>query len=253
MKEKVNILNLQFEPFLGDKDRNLKKVAKLLKENKDFNPDVVILPEVWNIGLAYDKFSDEAEFIPDQTTMLLSGLAQENNTYIIAGSIIEKTFENQYFNTTLVFDRQGAFVGKYRKNHVFSHCGSEEAKYINSGDDICIIDIDGIKVGIAICYDIRFPELFRKMLKMGAQIFVVPAAFAKERIAQWNILNQARALENLAVLISCNQFGSSNIVSPYGEILASLPEGEGVLKYSLDTNIIIEARKHTPFIEDIKL
>lgn len=88
---------------------------------------------------------------------------------------------------------------------------------------------------------------------MGAQIFVVPAAFAKERIAQWNILNQARALENLAVLISCNQFGSSNIVSPYGEILASLPEGEGVLKYSLDTNIIIEAREHTPFIEDIKL
>lgn len=253
MKQQINILNLQFEPILSDKDKNFKKVARLLKENKDFKPDIVILPEVWNIGLAYDKFHDEAEFAFEQSSMLLSGLAQENNTYIIGGSIIEKTFENQYFNTTLVFDRKGTVIGQYRKNHLFSHCGSEEAKYLNSGNDVCVVDIEGIKVGIAICYDIRFPELFRKMLKIGAEIFIVPAAFTKERIVQWNILNQARALENLAVLISCNQFGFSNIISPYGEILAYLEEEDGVLKYTLDTDIIMKAREKTPFLNDVKL
>jgi len=250
MKDELKILSLQFEA-VNDKDKNLKKAAQLLGENSDFEPDVVILPEVWNVGSYYENFQKEAEIIPEQTTMLLSGLAESYNTNIIAGSIIEKTFDGKFYNTALVLDRNGAIIDKYRKIHLFSHCGSEEAKYLSGGNAPCVVEIDGIKFGVAICYDIRFPELFRKMIKDGAMIFAVPAAFPTERIEQWNILNQARALENLSALISCNQYGSSNYVSPYGKIISSSPQGECAVRNVINVREIVEARKNTPFLNDI--
>lgn len=252
MRDKIKVLNLQFEAVIGDKEKNLKRVAKLLKKNKDFKPDLVILPEVWNIGADYKNFQKEAELIPDITTMLLSGLAQEYNTNIIAGSIIEKTFENKYYNTSLVFDRTGAFVAKYRKKHLFNHCGSKEAEYLEKGDEVCVVELDGIKFGIALCYDIRFPEQFREMVKQGAEVFIIPAAFPQERIKQWKILNKARALENLSFVISSNQYGNSYVVSPYGKILEQLDKGEDVIKYILDIKVVDEARKNCPFLEDMQ-
>ena len=252
MRKTLNVLCLQFEPIFGDKDKNLKRVAKLFDENANFHPDVVILPEVWNIGTDYECFQKEAEFIPDQTTMLLSSLAENYNTYIIGGSIIEKTYDGKFYNTCLVFDKNGAVIAKYRKNHVFSHCSSQEGKYIQNGTESCVVDIAGIKFGIAICYDIRFPELFRKMVLQGAQVFAVPAAFPQERIEQWNILNQARALENLCMLISCNQYGNSNFVSPYGKILKTSSQKEEAIRNILQRDEILQARKNTPFLDDIK-
>ncbi len=251
MKRKLKILVLQFEAQ-EDKDKNLKKAAKLLDENSDFEPDITILPELWNVGIFYDKFRQEAEFIPDQTTMLLSGLAENYNTDIIGGSIVEKTFDNKFYNTSVVIEKNGAITTKYRKNHLFSHCGSLENKYLSAGDEICIFELENIKIGLGICYDIRFPELFRAMVKQGVEVFVVPAAFPQERIEQWNILNQARALENLAFLISCNQYGASNIVSPYGKLLQSTPKGDCALKYTLDIDEVLRARNSTPFLNDMK-
>ena len=252
MKNKLKILLLQFEA-VDNKDKNLKKAAKMLNENSDFGPDIVVLPELWNVGIFYDKFQKEAEFIPDETTMLLSGLAESYKTNIIGGSIVEKTIDNKFYNTSVVADKSGAIIAKYRKNHLFSHCGSLENKYLSAGDNICTFELEGIKFGLGICYDIRFPEHFRKMVKEGVMLFVVPAAFPQERIEQWNILNQARALENLSVLISCNQYGSSNIVSPYGKILKASTQGEFTLKYTVDIDEILNARKTTPFLNDMKV
>ncbi len=250
MKNKLKVLLLQFEAT-DDKDKNLKKTAQMLSENSDFEPDIVVLPELWNVGIFYDKFQKEAELIPDETTMLLSGLAESYKTNIIGGSIVEKTFDGKFYNTSVVIDKTGAVVARYRKNHLFSHCGSLENKYLAAGDETCTFELDGIKFGLGICYDIRFPEQFRKMVKEGVLVFVVPAAFPQERIEQWNILNQARALENLSVLVSCNQYGSSNIVSPYGKILKTSQEGECALKYTVDIDEIFNARKITPFLEDM--
>lgn len=251
MKNKLKILSLQFEA-VDDKDKNLKKAAKMLDENSDFEPDIVVLPELWNVGIFYDKFQKGAEFLPDETTMLLSGLAEGYNTNIIGGSIVEKTHDGKFYNTSVVFDKLGAIIAKYRKTHLFSHCGSLENKYLSAGDDICTFDLEGIKFGLGICYDIRFPELFRKMVKEGVMLFVVPAAFPQERIEQWNLLNQARALENLAVLISCNQYGASNTISPYGKILKTSSAGEVALKNIIDIEEIFNARNSTPFLNDMK-
>ncbi len=252
MKKELKILCLQFEPALGNKDKNQKTIAKMLKENADFEPDLVVLPEVWNIGLDYKHYQQDAEFIPAESTMLLSGLAANYQTNIIAGSIIEKTYDKRFFNTSLIINRDGAVISQYRKNYTFSHCGSKETEYVEKSDDITVIDIEGIKFGVAICYDIRFPEHFRKMVKLGAEIFIVPAAFPKERIFQWNILNQARALENQAFLISCNQFGASNIVSPYGEILRTTEKGEKATRNVIDISLITKARTEMPILNDLK-
>lgn len=251
MKKELKILSLQFEA-IEDKDKNLKTAARMLDENSDFKPDIVVFPELWNVGIFYEKFQKEAEFIPAQTTMLLSGLAENYNTNIIGGSIVEKTFDDKFFNTSIVLNRKGAVIANYRKNHLFSHCGSTENKYLNTGNKTCAFEIEGIKFGIAICYDIRFPELFRKMVKEGVQVFVVPAAFPQERIDQWNILNQARALENLAALVSCNQYGASNYISPYGKIVNSSQNGECAIRNIVNIQEIFEAREKTPFLNDMK-
>ena len=120
MTKNLKVLTLQFEAISGNKDKNLKTFAKLMKENGDFNPDLVVLPEVWNIGCDYKNFQKQAEFIPYDTTMLLSGIASKYNTNIIAGSIIEKTHDNKFFNTSLILNREGAVIGQYRKNYTFS-------------------------------------------------------------------------------------------------------------------------------------
>ena len=251
MKNELRILSLQFEA-VDNKEKNLKKVAQMFDENSDFEPDIVVLPELWNVGIFYEKFLQEAEVIPAQTTMLLSGLAENYNTNIIGGSIVEKTFDNKFYNTSIVMNRKGAVIANYRKNYLFSHCGSLENKYLTQGNENCVFELEGIKFGIGICYDIRFPEHFRKMLKKGVQIFVIPAAFPQERIEQWNILNQARALENLAVLVSCNQYGASNYISPYGKIINSSSQGECAIKNIVNIQEVFEARKNTPFLNDIK-
>ncbi len=251
MKKVLKVLQLQFQSVLGDKQANFKKVSKLLKENADFEPDLVILPEVWTTGCDYENFQNSAEFIPAQTTMLLSGLAESYNTNIIGGSFIEKTFDGKFYNSSVVIGRNGAVLGQYRKTHLFSHHGSLEKKYLNNGEETCVIDVEGVKFGIAICYDIRFPELFRKMVNQGAEVFVVPAAFPQERITQWNILNQARALENQAFLISCNSFGSSNLVSPTGEILQTSDENETVIRNIINMDEVKNFRENAPYLKDI--
>jgi len=252
MKKELKVLTLQFEPVLGNKDKNLKKVAQLLKDNADFEADLVVLPEVWNTGFDYKNIEQSAEYIPYHTTMLLSSLAESYNTNIIAGSILEKTSDGKFYNTSMVLNRTGAVTAYYRKNHIFSHHGSQEGEFIEAGNETCVVEIDGIKYGIAICYDIRFPELFRKMVKEGAEIFVVPAAFPQERIDQWNILNQARALENLSFLISCNQFGSSNVISPLGKVLRTSNKGEQAIRNIIALDEITITRGQNPFLNDIK-
>ena len=253
MRKNLKVLTVQFEAVLGDKDANLKKLAKLLKENADAEADVVILPEVFSLGADYDNWQAQAEFIPGQTTMLLSGLAELYNTNIIGGSFIEKTYDGKFYNTCIVVDRSGAVVAQYRKNHLFAHNGSRENEFLDAGDSVINVELDGVKFGLALCYDIRFPELFRKMVQNGTEVFVIPAAFPQERIAQWNILNQARALENQAFLISCNQFGCSNIVSPKGEILAQTDVGEVVTQNIINLDEISKIRTNTPYLADMKL
>lgn len=235
----------------------------MLKENKDFAPDLVVLPEVFNIGVNHEIFQDMAEPTgAGETTMFLSGFANEFNTYIIGGSFIEKSHDGNFYNTSLAFDRNGKIIGKYRKIHMFSYFGSKEGKYITSGDKTCVIDTDFGKVGMSICYDLRFPEQYRCLVDKGAQIIVCPAAWPTERREHLITLSKARAIENLSYFVLVNQTGKSEkerinagnsmIINPWGEIISQANQEEGIIKAEIDLSQIQKIRKEFPVLEDRK-
>ena len=167
MTRKVKLLGVQMQSVFDDKVLNYQKVATVLAENADFEPDLVLLPETFNAGYYAKSFEKNAEPIPnDQTSMFLSGFAQKYNTNI-AGSMIEKCPDGTLKNTLVIFGRTGKLLIKYHKTHLFSHQGGKESKYLEPGDIIVVAELDFGRVGLSLCYDLRFPRMFRKMALWG--------------------------------------------------------------------------------------
>ncbi|MFA6989356.1 MAG: carbon-nitrogen family hydrolase [Candidatus Gastranaerophilaceae bacterium] len=261
MSRKVKILGIQINPEIGNKIANYQKIAGFLKQYEWFKPDLVILPELFSTGLDHKIFQETAEVIPDATTMFLSGFSEKYNTYIVGGSFVEKTHSGEYKNTSLVFDRKGSIIGKYQKINMFSHCGNAEGHYLEGGMETVVVEADFGKIGLSICYDLRFPELFRSLMCKGAEIICCPAAWPYPRLEHWLTLNKARALENLCFLASVNQcgkvtqnrtnLGHSMVVNPWGEVIASAGSKEGVLITEIDLDEVQKIREQNPFLNDI--
>lgn len=260
MTRSIKILGLQFCPKINDKIANYQKVSHFLKENKDFQPDIVVLPEVFNTGLDCKAFEQQAESIPDATTMFLAGFAEKYSTNIVGGSFIEKNFENKCKNTSLAIDRNGKILGKYSKIHTFGHFENSEGDFIEKGDKPVIIETDVARLGLSICYDLRFPELYRALTYKGAEILICAAAWPESRVDQLITLAKARAIENQCFLVLVNQTGklSSNItnagnsmvIGPRGDIIATLGADEGVLKVEINLSDMYDLRKEFPILED---
>lgn len=253
----VKILALQFEPLIGNQVKNYQTVSKMLKENAEFEPDIVILPELFITGLDYENITEISQNAIGPIAMFLSGIAEKYNTNIIGGSFFEKTHTEEFYNTMIVVNRKGEITSKYRKIHTFSHCGSKEGEFVENGKETRIVDIDGIKYGLAICYDLRFPEQFRKMAQEGAEVFIVPAAWGTERLEHWILLNRVRALENLCCLVSCGACGgslagNSMAINPWGDIIAKADNNQTALKIFIDSEEIKKTRENTAFLKDIK-
>jgi predicted amidohydrolase len=260
MARKVKILGIQMQSVFNDKVANYQKVSKALSQNADFGADLVVLPETFNAGYDARNFEKNSEPIPnDATSMLLSGMAEKYQTNI-AGTIIEKSPDGTLKNTLVVFNRQGALCAKYHKVHVFSHQGSDEGKYITAGDSIVTADLDFGRVGLSICYDLRFPELYRTLALSGAELVICPAAWPDVRLAHWQTLLRARAIENQFFMLGVNQVGkvtfsrtdagNSAIIDPWGETVASCDSTEGVLRAEIDLDKIEEVRAKIPVLQD---
>jgi omega-amidase len=263
MTRKVKLLGVQMQSVFDDKILNYQKVANVLDKNADFKPDLVLLPETFNSGYYAKNFEQNAEPIPnDQTSMFLSGFAQKYNTNI-AGTIIEKCPDGSLKNTLVIFGRTGKLVCKYSKAHLFSHQGAEESKYLVSGDNIIVAELDFGKVGLSICYDLRFPRMFRQMALWGAEIVLCPAAWPESRKEHWQVLNKARSIENQFFMFGVNQVGKvtpkrtdagfSMVVDPWGEVIASLGDEEDVLKAEIDLDKIDEVRQKLPVWQDRRI
>ena len=183
---------------------------------------------------------------------------------------MESDIQGKAYSTCLVFDDSGRQAGVYKKIHLFDvRIGSTGEKYtesetIVSGEDITVIDTPFGKLGIAICYDLRFPEVFRKMLDMGAQLFVIPSAFtAITGKAHWEVLCRARAIENLSYLIAAAQggyhvsgretYGDSMIVDPWGQVLDRLAHGSGFVIADIDINHVESIRRNFPAVDHRRL
>lgn len=223
----------------------------------------VLLPETWTYMGPNEGVAVAAESIPGPLTDLLAERARRHGIYLHAGSFFEAApGEPRAFNTTVVFDPAGEIIARYRKIHLFDVDLAGDASYRESatvapGDEIVTVEIDGFTVGLTICYDLRFPELFRILALRGADAIIVPAAFAMTTGRDhWEILLRARAIENTAYVVAPAQvgvhppgracYGRSQVIDPWGVVLAKAPDRPIVITATLDLAALRDVRRQIP-------
>ncbi|MDF2910819.1 MAG: carbon-nitrogen family hydrolase [Sporolactobacillus laevolacticus] len=216
--------------------------------------DFVLLPEIWMTGYnTFDRYTEEAEEINGFFVSHFAQKARELNAYLFAGSFVEQSGGN-YYNTSVLFDRQGQLIASYRKIHLFTY-GSKEGELLTRGTEPITVDTEFGKVGLSTCYDLRFPELYRKELDLGAKLFLVTSAWPLARLAHWELFNAARAVENQCFLVSCNCVGSnqgvilgghSRIVDPWGKVIATGDENEAIITAEIDLATVDQIREEFP-------
>lgn len=251
----------------GDKtetrDMRIGRAEKYLQELCDapVRPQQVIFPELWATGVSeFASYIPEAE--PEQGFMydMMSAWAKKLGSYIHTGTFIEKDGGN-YYNTALLIDPNGKIAGKYRKIHPFGF-KEGEAAVVTPGSQISVAQTEYGKVGFGVCYDLRFPELFRAMLNLGAEYFLVSAGWPLARLDHWKLLNQTRAVENQCFVIACNGVhdtgpvllgGHSMVIDPWGEVLAESGTDECIVTCEIDPAKVGEIRKRFPVLRDKKL
>lgn len=261
-KKSFKISAIQMNSKLGDKKANFDKVKCLIQ--RDVNAaDVIILPEVWTCGWAPRLFRESAEELQNSETLkFLSQIAIDKNSWIVGGSFILKQ-NNRYYNTCPVLNRKGELIALYSKNHLFSYYGSNEGEYVQVGDNPVIVEIEGIKVGLTICYDIRFPEIYRAYRKAGADLFVNCAAWGLSKPIPWECMTRSRAVENQTFIVALTQsgyienedwnIGHSRIIDYKGESLAEIKDQqEGAVSAVLDFSSMYEFRKKCTCLNDIR-
>ena len=259
-KKKINITALQFCAAIGDIKQNKSKVTKLLSTVK--NTDIIILPEVWTVGWSCNKFINSAEEVNNSEIIdFLSQLAKEKNANIIGGSFITKK-NNKYYNTCPVINRNGELIATYDKMHLYSYYGCNEGKYLTEGESPILVEIEGIKIGLTICYDIRFPEIYREYRKSGADILINVAAWSYSKPIPWEMMTKSRAIENQTFMIAVNQYGTieekdynlghSRIIDYNGNVLSEILNGEGIINADLNLEEMYTFRDKCTILNDIK-
>ncbi len=260
---KFKIAVVQFKTGDSQED-NLTRVSALIRKAAGNKAELVVLPEMFNCPYRNDFFPVFAESFPGKTTSALADLAKELGIYLIGGSIPEQD-GNELFNTSFIFDRSGEVIGKHRKAHLFDVCIEngicfKESETLVAGDKFTVVDTDLGKIGVAICYDMRFPELIRKMALTGAKLIVVPAAFNMTTgPAHWHLTARSRALDNQVYFIAASPardyegvytaFGHSLLVNPWGTIVAEAGEAETILYGEVDYSYLDKVRAELPLLQ----
>lgn len=233
--------------------------------------DFITLPELWETGafdlqLGLDHASTLDDLYNSGWLAALSRIATSNHTWIHAGSFMERGVgddEGKTFNTSVLIDAQGEIAATYRKIHLFGFDGGEVA-LLDPGSELVVVDTPLGRTGLATCYDIRFPELFRKLLDLGAEAMIVPTGWPLSRINTWTTLAQARAIENQLWLIGTNEVGSQDnndgriielggatmVVSPAGKVVALGGESEEVVSVDIDPSETGQIRARFPILQD---
>lgn len=279
-------------------DERVERVAALVRAQAGH--DLVVLPELWAPGgFSYREWADRAQPVDGSIGSAMSAAARAVGVLLHAGSIIERASSGDansgeansrdigsresgssnegstergsggrgLWNTSLVYGPDGGLVAAYRKIHRFGF-GSGEPKLLDAGEEIVVVDLPGAagegrhRAGLSTCYDLRFPELYRRQLDSGATVFIVPAAWPAARVRHWTLLAHARAVENQCVVIACNTGGThagtemgghSQVVSATGEALAMAGAGEAVLSVDIDLDAITTWREQFPVLRDRRL
>jgi predicted amidohydrolase len=233
------------------------RAAALVREQA--GSDLVVLPELWTTGaFAYEEFGREAEPLEGPTHEAMAKAAADAGVWLHAGSVPERAPDGTVYNTSLVFTPSGERAAAYRKIHRFGF-DKGEAVLMGAGQDLVTVRLPDTTLGLATCYDLRFPELFRSLVDAGAETLVVPAGWPERRRAHWTLLARARAVENQAFVLACGtagthagvpQAGHSIVVDPWGEVLAEAGPDEEVLTVDVDPAKVTATREQFPALKD---
>ncbi|MFJ5530241.1 carbon-nitrogen family hydrolase [Streptomyces sp. NPDC093261] len=234
-----------------------RRAASLVREQAGV--DLVVLPELWTTGaFAYEDFGTEAEPLDGPTHEAMAKAASDAGVWLHAGSIPERDPEGPLYNTSLIFSPSGELAAAYRKIHRFGF-DQGEAVLMGAGSELVTVRLPETTVGVATCYDLRFPELFRSLVAAGAETLVIPAGWPERRRSHWTLLAQARAVENQAYVLACGtagthagvpQAGHSIVVDPWGEVLAQAGVEEEILTVEFDPGKVASTREQFPALKD---
>lgn len=219
----------QFKSELGAVEENFRTAARLIEAARA--SDVILLPELWSTGYYPTPVENFADKDGERTKEFLCAASEKFSVNIIGGSVIVDS-GGKIFNRCMVANRRGEIVASYDKTHLFSF--ANEGDVFSAGDKISVVELDSVKCGLAICYDLRFPEFIRKIALAGAEIIFIPAAWSLKRLTPRQVLTKARAIENQIFVVFANSSGKSEIVNPLGEVVAIAERGEEILSAEIN-------------------
>jgi predicted amidohydrolase len=264
MKKNFKLAICQLK-VVDDKIANINRALEMIKQSSKNKAEIIILPEMFNCPYDNAKFKEYAETKDESKTLkAISKAASDNNVLIIAGSIPEIDNEKIY-NSCFIFNNFGELIGQYRKIHLFdidtTGIKFKESDTLSAGKRIGIFDTEYGKIGVAICYDMRFPELLRIMALQGAQLIIIPGAFNMTTgTAHWELLIRGRAVDNQVFMAAASParneelsyiaYGNSMVTGPWGDILARADENEGIIYADIDLDELEKVRKELPLLHN---
>ena len=278
----MRVSAIQMQPG-HDKQANIAQARALIGRAIEADrPDLVSLPEIWTcLGGTRENKTVQAETLPEpggegapgSAYAFLAEIARSNRINVHGGSIGERTDEARLSNTTLVFNKDGGEIARYRKIHMFDITGPDGATYCESaayraGEQIVTFEVGGTTVGCAICYDVRFPEMFLALRRAGAEIVMLPAAFTlRTGMDHWEVLIRARAIETQCWFIAAatsgahddghggqrHTYGHTLICDPWGHVVARASDGKGFASARIDTALTARVRRDMPVLEHRRL
>ncbi|MBC7222662.1 MAG: carbon-nitrogen family hydrolase [Anaerolineae bacterium] len=240
---------------LGAPEANRARLATWAQRAAAAGADFLLLPELWDVGYAHGKWSGVAAPLEGGSFAALAQAAKEHGIHVVASSL--ERHAQGISNTAVVVSPDGRVLGAYRKVHLIPLF--REDRYLYPGEGPVLVEFPWGKAGMAICYDLRFPELFRAYALEGAVVTFLVAEWPKERIAHWEVLVRARAVENQQFVVACNRTGAdasgtfggrSLVVGPWGEVLAEADEAEVLLVADVHLDKVQEARDRLPALRD---
>jgi predicted amidohydrolase len=250
-----------------DRETNVAKAMRLIDRAAVEGAKFVMLPEYATFLGDYDQYDKNSENIPGPTYEAMAAKARQHGITIHAGSLIERSSQpDKFYNTSMLINPKGELLATYRKVHLFDvdvpgKITDKESSVVLPGDRLVLVNLPDFCLGMSICFDLRFPELYRPLALAGAEVLAIPAAFARGTgEAHWHILVRARAIENHAFVLAAGAcgadlqghycFGHSLIVDPWGVILAEAPaEEETVLVADIDVSQVLKRRQQIPVLD----
>ncbi len=252
----MRIASVQLAASERSKEEQIRRATRLIEPLEDV--DLLLLPELWTTGaFCYERMEAEAEAFDGPTLHAMQEIARRKNCHFYAGSWVEESDAGLH-NTAAFLAPSGEVLEYYHKIHPFGY-QSREAELMTPGQTPKLVSTPLATFGLATCYDLRFPELFRSLSDVGAECFLVCSGWPHQRLEHWQLFNRVRALENQCYLISCNSCGKqdgllyaghSMVVDPWGIPQASAGDLETVMTADIELSLVAEARSTFPVLED---